>query len=87
MNCYRIFISEAGGFRDSSKYEYIAEFANPKAASNYVQYMYCKKDYKGKDIIIKAVDVNGVDPKDGRVDGVITSIGESLNVDEFEFYL
>ncbi len=86
MNCYRIFISESGGFRDSSKYKYIAEFANPKAASNYVQYMYCKKDYKGKDIIIMAVDVNGVDPKDGRVDGVITSIGESLNVDEFEFY-
>ena len=41
--------------------------------------------YKGKDIIIKAVDSNGIDPKDGRVDGVITSIGESLNVEEYEY--
>ena len=52
MKHYRIFVSEAGGFRDSTKYEYVAEFAAKKAAANYVQYMFGKKRYGGKDIII-----------------------------------
>ena len=85
MKHYRIFVSEAGGFRDSTKYEYVAEFAAKKAAANYVQYMFGKKRYGGKDIIIKVVDSSTFDPKDGRVDGVITAIGEELHVEEYEF--
>ena len=85
MTHFRIFISEAGGFRDSSKYEFVAEFASQKIASNYIRYMFGKKRYGGKDIIIKAVDADSFDPKDGRVDGVISSIGEELHVEEYEF--
>ena len=82
---YRIFVSVAGGFTDSSKYEFVAEFADQKVASFYVQYMFGKERYQGKDIIIKEVDVDGFDPKDGRVDGVVTSLGEELSVEEYDF--
>ncbi len=47
--------------------------------------MFGKKRYSGKDIIIKMVDANHFDTKDGRVDGVISSIGEELHVEEYEF--
>ena len=85
MTHFRIFVSEAGAFRDSSKYEFVAEFANQKMAANYVQYMHGKKRYGGKDIIIKAVDSDSFDAKTGYVDGVISAIGEELHVEEYDF--
>ena len=85
MQHYRIFISEAGGFRDSSKYEFVAEFPTQKAAINYVRYMGGKKRYGGKDIIIKVIDLDGFSAKDGRVDGVISSLGEELHVEKCDF--
>lgn len=80
MTHYRIFMADAGGFRDPSKYEFIAEFADQKITSSYVQYMGGQKRYLGKDIIIKVVDIKGYDTADGKIDGVITALGEVLNV-------
>ena len=85
MTLYRIFITDAGGFRNSSLYEYVADFGDQKLATNYVRYMGSKKRYSGKDIIIKAVDLDTIDSKAGRVDGVITALGEALSIDEIEF--
>ena len=85
MQHYRVFITEAGGFRDSSKYEFVTEFASKKATINYVQYMGGKKRYGGKDIIIKVVEAEGFSAKDGRVDGVISALGEELHVEEYDF--
>lgn len=85
MHHYRIFISEAGGFRNSANYEFVAEFSDKKMTANYVQYMGGKKRYGGKDIIIKEVDADGFSAKDGHVDGLISAIGEELHVEEFEF--
>ena len=48
-------------------------------------YMFGKSRYGGKDIIIKAVNVDGYDPQYGKVDGVVSSLGEELNVDDYEF--
>ena len=84
MMHYRIFLSVPGEFRDPSKYEFIAEFADQKAASHYVQYMGGKKRFLGKDIIIKAVGVDTYDPADGHVEAVISAIGEVLNVEEYD---
>lgn len=85
MQHYRVFIAEAGGFRDSSKYEFVAEFADKKATVNYVRYMGGKKRYGGKDIIIKVVGADKFSSKDGRVDGVISALGEELHVEEYDF--
>ena len=82
---YRIFVAEMGGFRDSSKYEYVAEFADRKNAANYVQYMFGKKRYSGKDIIIKKIDSATIDSREGTVDGVISAIGEELPIAEYDF--
>lgn len=85
MTVYRIFVAEMGGFRDSANYEFVADFANQKAASNYVTYMYGKSRYARKDIIIKKVSVPEVSAADGIVDGVLSAVGESLPVDEYTF--
>lgn len=82
---YRIFISELGGFRNSSNYEFVAEFSDQKMATNYMQYMFGKKRYRGKDIIIKEIDVNEFSTKDGCVACVLSSLGEYLPVGEYEF--
>lgn len=85
MKHYRIFVSEAGRFRDSSKYVFIAEFPTKNDAANYVKYMGGKKRYGGKDMIIKEVDADCFSANDGRVDGVISAIGEELHVEEYDF--
>ena len=85
MTHYRVFISRAGDFRDSNKYEFVAEFANIELAKKYVTYMFGKSRYGGKDIIIKAVNADGFDPQYGKVDGVVSSLGEELKVDDYEF--
>ncbi len=36
---YRVYVAKMGTFRDSSNYEYIAEFESEKLASNYVHFM------------------------------------------------
>lgn len=86
---YRIYVAEMGCFRDSSSYEFIAEFANEKIAGNYVTFMHGKKRYSNKDIIVREVTVKKTPHKDetteGKVVGVITVLGESLPVDEYEF--
>ena len=85
MTHYRIFTSASGDFRDSSKYTFVAEFADKGITMNYVKYMTGKRAYQGRDIIIKTVDAGEFDPKEGKVDGVLSAIGESLPVEEYEF--
>jgi len=85
MTLYRVFVSDMGGFRDSSKYRFIAEFAEKTMAANYVSYMRGKKRYEKQDIIIKEVSSCEIDSKTGMVAGVITVMGESLPVEEYEF--
>lgn len=82
---YRIFVADMGNFRDSSKYEFIAEFSNQKAAASYVQYIVGKKRYAGKDIIIRSVENASIDPSEGVVDGVISAMGEGLQISEYTF--
>ena len=78
-----------GGFRDSGNYEFIAEFESQKLASNYVDFMRGKKRYSDKDIIIQEVFVkkmlSGEETNKGKVIGVVTALGESLPVKEYEF--
>ena len=85
MHHYRIFISKAGDFRESKKYEFIAEFANRELTQRYVTYMFGKNRYRGKDIIVKEVDADDFDPQSGKVDGVVSSLGEELDVEEYTF--
>lgn len=82
---YRVFVAKMGGFRDSSKYEFVAEFVEQKAVVDYVRYIFGKDGYKGKDIIIKKIDSPSIDPRDGKVDGVISAIGEELPIHEYDF--
>ena len=85
MSHYRVFISKAGDFRESKKYEFIAEFANRELATRYVTYMFGKNRYRGKDIIIKEVDADDFNPQSGKVDGVVSSLGEELHVEDYKF--
>ncbi|MBR1780114.1 MAG: hypothetical protein IJ751_01765 [Oscillospiraceae bacterium] len=85
MTLYRVFVAAAGDFRDSSKYRFIADFADQKTASDYVSFMRGKKRYQKQDIIVKAVPYDGIDSTSGIVEGVISVLGESLPVDEYEF--
>ena len=86
---HRIYTAKMGGFRDSSNYEFIAEFESEKLASNYVHYMRGKKRYSDKDIIVQEVFVKktpfGEEANKGKVEAVLTVLGESLFVEEFEF--
>jgi O-acetyl-ADP-ribose deacetylase (regulator of RNase III) len=86
---YRIFTAPMGGFRDSANYEFIAEFENQKLASNYVDFMRGKKRYGDKDIVVQKVFVKkmpfGEETSKGSVVGVVTVLGESLPVEEYEF--
>ena len=88
---YRIYTAPMGEFADSSKYEFVADFANNKQASYYVTYMRGKKRYSDKDIIVREVTMrkkrinNNEDILLGKIVGVITVTGESLPVDEYEF--
>ena len=88
---YRIYTAPMGEFADSSKYEFVADFANNKQASYYVTYMRGKKRYSDKDIIVREVTMrkklinNDEDILLGKIVGVITVMGESLPVDEYEF--
>ena len=85
MNIYRIFISNMGKFESHENYEFIADFADIKAVTQYIGYMRGRKLYAKKDIIIKVVPIDAIDTSVGIVDGVITVLGESLPIDEYEF--
>ncbi len=85
MTYYRVFTSDIGNFRDSSKYEFVAEFSRREAVSDYMRHLF-EGDCQGrKDIIIKVIDTSEINPGDGYVDGVITAIGEELCIDEYSF--
>ena len=76
---YRIFVSEMGVFGDPGKYKFVAEFADPKLAGNYMKYMRDKKRYRTMDIIIKKIDVDPViDNDEGLTDCVCAVTGEYL---------
>lgn len=85
MTHYRIFISNIGLFQNSANYSFVAEFSDQKLAGFYVSHMRTKKRYAGKDIIIKEVEIPEVNPKDGKVAGVLAVTGEALPVNEYEF--
>ena len=86
---YRVYVAKMGTFRDSSNYEYIAEFESEKLASNYVHFMRDKKRYSDKDIIVQEVFVKktpyGEETNKGKVVAVLTVLGEGLFVEEYEF--
>ena len=81
---YQIFVADMGKFKDSSNYEFVAEFADQKLAQYYVHYLRKKKRFAKKDIIIKEVTDTNID-KPGRIAGVITVLGEALPIEEYQF--
>ncbi len=74
-----------GDFKDSSKYKFVADFADQKIAAKYVKYMRGKKRYEKQDIIVKEVPTGTIDSAEGNVVAVISVMGESLPVEEYEF--
>ena len=82
---YRIFVSDKGQFRNAENYEYVAEFAHRDFVEKTVRWMGKQKRYSEKDIIVKEVEHSGIAPKDGKVTGVITALGESFPIEEYEF--
>ena len=86
MKTYRIFVCDMGKFSDSGSYEFVAEFADGKVASQYSMYMRGKKRYEGKDIIIKEVSDNQtIHASTGVVSRVISVLGEYIPVEEHKF--
>lgn len=86
---YRVYTAKMGGFQDSANYVFVAEFAKDKVAGEYMKFMRGKKRYSDKDIIAREVSVRKCGKKEetseGKVVGVITVLGESLPVEEYEF--
>ncbi len=80
MTHYRIFVSDAGMFRHSEQYTYVAEFADQLLAKFYVKNMCNSGRFKGRDIIIKMVETE-VDPREGSVESAVSAAGEFLTVD------
>lgn len=81
---YQILVADMGKFRDSSSYEFVAEFADHKLTQYHVHYLRRKKRFAKKDIIIKEVSDTNVD-KPGKIAGVITVLGEALPIEEYTF--
>ena len=85
----RIYVSDAGKFRDSNYYQMVAEFIDSKVAGHYVDYMRGKKRYADKDIILQEITAkklpHGEEISFNKIVGVIASTGESLPVNEFIF--
>lgn len=78
----RIYIADMGEFRDPSKYEFIAEFADENLASNYVYYMRGKKRWRKKDIIVREEKVS-IETEFVKTLAVISVLGESLELSEW----
>jgi len=85
MTVHRIFVADMGDFEDSAKYSFVADFAEEKIAAKYVHYMRGKKRYAKQDIIVKEVPIGSIDNADGTVVAVISVLGESLPVEEYDF--
>lgn len=85
----RIYVSDAGKFRDSKNYQMVAEFKDSKVAYHYVDYMRGKKRYADKDIILQEVTAKklpyGEEISFDKIVAVIATTGESLQVDEYKF--
>ena len=86
---FRVYVAKMGSFLKSANYEFIAEFENQKLASNYVDFMRGKKRYGDKDIVVQEVSVRQTDQGElvtmGRVACVLTVLGESLPIEEYDF--
>ena len=80
---------DAGKFRETKGYQFIADFADDKITGSYVQYMRGKKRYSDKDIIVREITVkktnSGEETELGKILEVITVTGESLSVGEYTF--
>lgn len=74
----RIYVADMGQFKDPACYEFVAEFADPKIAGNYLRYMRGKKRYSKKDIILKEVDADASDPTAGKLECVCSALGEYI---------
>ena len=85
MTVQRIFIANMGEFKDSAEYRFVADFSDIRTASEYVRFMRGQKRYAKQDIIIKEVSISEIDASDGTVSSVLSVLGESLPVEEFEF--
>ena len=59
---YRIFVSDPGNYNIPNKCVFVAAFPERKAAVNYVQYMFGKKRYAGKDVLVRKDADYEVDP-------------------------
>ena len=44
-----------------------------------------KRRFEKKDIIVREYDGDGINPSEGTIAGVITVLGESLPIEEYEF--
>ena len=82
---YRVFTSDKGQFRNSEEYTFIAEFTAYDRVNDFISYFLNKECGGKKDIIIKEVEGGPVDRKEGKVGGVITSMGEGLQPEEWDF--
>lgn len=80
----RIYLADTGKFRNSSDYEFIAEFADVDIANNYILYLRKKRRYAQKDIIVKEYSCEE-NAAEGKVTAVIAVTGECLPVEEYEF--
>ena len=85
MTHYRIFSSPLAGFRDSSTYEFVAEFTDPTLVDTFLRDNFGKNGFEKRNIIVKEVDSSAVDSKEGKVGCVLTVMGEYLPIDEYEF--
>lgn len=80
---YRIYVSEGGQFKNPDAYEFVAEFADPRLANNYIHYMYGKKPWGGKDIIVREEKVHKQTELVKTI-LVVSVMGEYLNMADYD---
>ena len=81
---YQVFISDMGKYEDSSKYIFMAEFAEKDLVTDYIRNVHMKGRFFKKDIIVKEVTDTSYD-KPGKIGGVITVLGEGIPLEECHF--
>ena len=86
---HRIYVTPEEHFRDSSYYEFYADFENPYLSGQYMTHLRSNRKYRGKAIIIREIYTKKTDTgeiiTEGNVISVLSSIGEFFPVEEYEF--
>lgn len=81
---YRVFTSDKGKFQTPEKYTFIAEFTDYDRVNDFISNLFHKECGGKKDIIIKEIEGSSVDCIEGKVGGVISSMGEGLRPEEWD---